>query len=241
MKLDFTEKHVIVTGGTGALGSATVKLLIDAGALCSIPCFDKKELDNFDLQGHERVFIETGIDLTDEEEATGFYQKAVDIQGALWGSIHIAGGFGMGSIEKTDKNDFMKQINLNLITCFNSCRSAIRYMRKSESGNGGRIVNIASRPALEPRQGAGMSAYTTSKAGVAALTQSLAEEVAKDDILINAIAPSIIDTPANRKAMPNADYDSWPKPKEIASQIIYLASPQNHVSRGGLITVYGKS
>lgn len=239
MKLDFTDKHVIVTGGTGALGSAVTELLLDAGAQCSIPCYKKSELENFELKDHQNMFLKVGVDLTSEEATQVFYEDAVQAAGALWASIHIAGGFGMGKIENTGKADFMKQINLNLLTCFNSCRSAIHHIRKT--GKGGRIVNVAARPALEPRQGAGMSAYTASKAGVAALSQALAAEVVKDDILINAIAPSIIDTPANRNAMPDADYDTWPKPAEIATQIAYLASPQNHVARGGVIPVYGKS
>ncbi|NGP75219.1 SDR family NAD(P)-dependent oxidoreductase [Balneolaceae bacterium YR4-1] len=237
--MDFSDLHIIVTGGTGALGTATVNLLLEGGARCSIPCYDKSELDKFEFKDHEQVFIDTGIDLTDEQAAGKFFEKAVEESSPLWASIHIAGGFGMGDIEESTKADFMKQINLNLVTCYNSCRNAIRLMK--ESGKGGRIVNIASRPALEPRQGAGMSAYTTSKAGVAALTQSLAAEVASDDILINAIAPSIIDTTANRNSMPDADYSKWPKPVEIAHQIAYLVSKENYVTRGGVIPVYGKS
>lgn len=237
--MNFTDRHVIVTGGTGALGSAVTAQLLEAGAKVSIPCYDKSELDDFEQKDHKRIFIETGIDLTDEDAAENFYEGSIQSNGELWASIHIAGGFGMGSVADSSKSDFMKQINLNLVTCFNSCRNAVRHI--SNTGKGGRIVNVASRPALEPRQGAGMSGYTTSKAGVAALTQSLAAEVAQDDILVNAIAPSTIDTPANRSSMPNADYDSWPKPEEIAAQIIYLVSPQNYVTRGGVIPVYGKS
>lgn len=237
--MDFDELHIVVTGGAGALGTAVVNQLINQGAYCSIPCYDKAEEESFELGSHDKVFTRAGIDLTDEEQTQSFYQDAITAQGPLWASIHIAGGFGMGSIEDSSKADFMKQINLNLVTCYNSCRYAIHHLR--ETGKGGRIVNIASRPALEPRQGSGMTAYTTSKAGVAALTQSLAAEVAKDDILVNAIAPSVIDTPANRKSMPDADYNSWPKPKEIATQISYLVSPQNYVTRGGVIPVYGKS
>ncbi len=237
--MDFSDLHIIVTGGTGALGSAVTKQLLEAGAKVSIPCYDKSELDDFEPKNHDKVFIKTGVDLTDESATRIFYKDAVENSGPLWASVHIAGGFGMGSIENSSKDDFMKQINLNLVTCYNSCRNAITLMK--ESGKGGRIVNIASRPALEPRQGAGMSAYTTSKAGVAALSQALAAEVASDNILINAIAPSIIDTPANRNSMPDADYSDWPKPTEIASQIAYLVSKDNYVTRGGVIPVYGKS
>jgi NAD(P)-dependent dehydrogenase (short-subunit alcohol dehydrogenase family) len=116
------------------------------------------------------------------------------------------------------------------------CRAAVRAMT-----GGGRIVNVAARPALEWRTGAGMTAYTVSKAGVAALTAALAEEVAKDGILVNAVAPSIMDTPANRKAMPKADHALWPKVEEVAATIAFLASPENRVTRGAIVPVYGKS
>ena len=106
---------------------------------------------------------------------------------------------------------------------------------------GGRIVNIAARPALEPRTGAGMTAYTIAKSGVAALTVALAEEVARDGVLVNAVAPSIMDTPANRKAMPKADFALWPKVEEVAATILFLSSPDNTVTRGAIVTVYGRS
>lgn len=237
MNLDFSNKHIIITGGTGALGSGVVGKLLDNGAKCSIPCFDESELENFTHGGHQNLFIKIGVDLTDEEITQDFYSKAINQNGTLWGSVHIAGGFDMGGIDDISKDDFMKQINLNLITCFNSCKAAISHM---EDG-GGRIVNIASRPGLEPRQGAGMIPYTVSKSGVASLTEALAAEVIDDDILVNAVAPSTIDTPANRKAMPNADFDKWPKPSAIASQILYLLSEQNTITRGGIIPVYSRS
>jgi NAD(P)-dependent dehydrogenase (short-subunit alcohol dehydrogenase family) len=237
--MDLTDRHIIITGGTGSLGSAVAELLLESGARISIPCYDEAELEDFALQGHDHLFIRTGIDLTEEEITQNFYADAVDALGSLWGSIHIAGGFGMGTIKDSSKADFMKQINMNLVSCYNSCRFAVLHMK--EAGEGGRIVNIAARPALEPRQGAGMSAYTTAKAGVAALTESLAAELVKDNILVNAIAPSVIDTPQNRKAMSEADFHLWPKPEEIARQIKFLVSPVNKVTRGAIIPVYGKS
>jgi NAD(P)-dependent dehydrogenase (short-subunit alcohol dehydrogenase family) len=117
------------------------------------------------------------------------------------------------------------------------CRAAVQAM----AGNGGRIVNVAARPALEWRTGAGMTAYATSKAGVAAFTAALAEEVVKDGILVNAVAPSTMDTPANRNAMPKADFALWPKVEEVAATIVFLASPDNRVTRGGIVPVYGKT
>ncbi len=237
--MDFTNKHIVVTGGAGALGSAVVELLINAGAKCSVPCFNTEEMESFLQKDEQGVYIKTPVNLADEKQCQSFYDLAVSAQGDLWASIHIAGGFGMGNIEKTSKADFMKQINLNLVTCYNSCRAAVQ--RFKSQGSGGRIVNIAARPALEPRQGAGMTAYTTAKAGVAALTQSLAAEVIEDNILVNAIAPSIIDTPQNRDSMSDADFEKWPKPKQLAKQIAYLVSSDNEVTRGNIATVYGES
>jgi len=239
MEFDFTDKHVVVTGGTGSLGLAVTEKLLEAGARCSIPGYSDSIPESFDRFDGERLFVKTGVDLTNERESAEFYEEAVDTLGPLWAAVNVAGGFGMGAIGDTPASDFMKQIRLNLLTCYNSTRAAVERMRRT--GSGGRIVNIASRPALEPRQGAGMTAYTAAKAGVAAFTGALAAELADEEILVNAVAPSIIDTPANRKAMPDADYGTWPKPDEIATQILYLASPHNRVSRGGVIPVYGKS
>jgi NAD(P)-dependent dehydrogenase (short-subunit alcohol dehydrogenase family) len=106
---------------------------------------------------------------------------------------------------------------------------------------GGRIVNVASRQALEPRTGAGMTAYTASKAAVAALTEALAQKVAGNGILVNAVAPSIMDTPQNRHGMPTANYAAWPKVEEVAATILFLASPENRVTRGAVVYTYGQS
>jgi NAD(P)-dependent dehydrogenase (short-subunit alcohol dehydrogenase family) len=237
MDINFSDKHIIVTGGAGALGSEVVQQLVDSGASCSVPCFSREEWEAFKLNDHPHVLTEADVDLANEDQTQSFYADAVRQQGPLWGSVHIAGGFGMGKIGDTTHDDLMKQINMNLITCFNACKAAVSHMRES----GGRIVNIAARPGLEPRQGGGMIPYTVSKAGVAALTQSLAAEIIDEDILVNAVAPSAIDTPANRKSMPNADFNKWLKPKEIACQILYLISEQNTITSGALVPVYGKS
>ncbi|TYP93417.1 NAD(P)-dependent dehydrogenase, short-chain alcohol dehydrogenase family [Fodinibius salinus] len=240
MGFNFDDRHIVITGGAGVLGSAVVQLLAGSGAPCSVPCFNEAEQETFELSSHENVFTQAGIDLTDEERAQSFYKDAIEYQGPLWGSIHIAGGFGVGNIEDTPLTDFNKQIQLNTVTCYNSCRTAVQAMRSS-GYSGGRIVNIAARPALEPRQGKGMTAYTVAKAGVAALTESLAAEVVEDDILVNAIAPSVIDTPQNRDAMPDANFEDWPNPQQLAKQIAHLVSPENEVTRGSVVTVYGKS
>ena len=232
--MDFRGRDVIVTGGTGALGTALVGALLEAGALCHVPYIHADEAERFAHRQHKSVTLYRDIQLADEAAIARLYDKI----GKLWASIHLAGGFAASSIGKTDKPALMEQIDNNLVSCFLCCRAAIGAMKKSV---GGRIVNVAARPALEPRTGAGMTAYTVSKAGVAALTMALAEEVAKDDILVNAVAPSVMDTPANRKAMPKADHAAWPKVEEVVATILVLASPDNKVTRGAVVPVYGKS
>src|SRR5262249_44835875 len=124
-----------------------------------------------------------------------------------------AGGFAMASVARTTKSDLMRQIDMNFVTAFLCCRASVNCMIHTRAG--GRIVNVASRPALEWRTGAGMAAYTASKAEVAAMTVALAEEVVKEGILVNAIVPSTIDTSANRQAMPKADHTGWAKVEEV--------------------------
>jgi len=226
---DFSGKHVVVTGGTGALGSAVVGALLKAGATCSVPYIVEAEAQRF--AHRDKVRLIEVPDLADEASVDLVYKDVT-----LWASIHIAGGFAMGKVADTDKAALTAQLDTNLISCFLCCRAAVNAMK-----GGGRIVNVAARPALEWRSGAGMAAYTVAKAGVAALTVALAEEVAKDGILVNAIAPSIMDTPANRKAMPKADFDAWPKVEDVAATILFLASPDNKVTRGAIVPVYGKS
>lgn len=230
--MDFSGKSVVVTGGTGALGSAVVGGLIANGAACIVPYRREAEAQRFEHRDNAQVKLIAAGDLADEAAVAKLYGGA-----PVWASIHIAGGFAAGKVSETDKAALMAQIDGNLVSCFLCCRAAIKAM----AGNGGRIVNVAARPALEPRSGAGMTAYTIAKSGVAALTIALAEEVAKDGILVNAVAPSIMDTPANRQAMPKADFDKWPKVDEVAATIFYLASPENKVTRGAIVPVYGKA
>ena len=233
--MDFSGRHVVVTGGTGALGIAVVGALIEAGAQCHVPYRKSEDAERFPHRKSKQVAIYPGTELGDEAAVATLFASLP----GLWASIHLAGGFVMKPIVETTKTDFMGQIETNLASCFVCCRAAVIAMDKSR--NGGRIVNVTARPALEPRTGAGMTAYTASKAGVAAFTMALAEEVAKDGILVNAVAPSIMDTPANRKAMPKADISLWPKVDEVAATILFLASPGNTVTRGAIVPVYGKS
>jgi NAD(P)-dependent dehydrogenase (short-subunit alcohol dehydrogenase family) len=233
--MDFSDRHVVVTGGTGALGTAIADGLVKAGAVCHVPYVDAAEAERFSLRGHAQVKLVPVSDLSDEASVTRLFGGLP----SLWASIHVAGGFAMKPVADTTRADLMQQVDMNFVTAFLCCRAAVNAMARS--GAGGRIVNIAARPALEWRSGAGMVAYTASKAAVAALTVALAEEVAKAGILVNAVAPSIMDTPANRNAMPKADHAAWPKVEEVAATILFLASPDNKVTRGAIVPVYGKS
>jgi NAD(P)-dependent dehydrogenase (short-subunit alcohol dehydrogenase family) len=232
---DFRERHVVVTGGTGALGTAVVGELLASGAICHVPYYVEAEEQRFAHRGHPRVKLIGNANLGSQTVVTRIYDSVPK----LWASIHLAGGYASWPIAETDETQLMGMVRNNLLSCFLCCAAAVGAIRRA--GGGGRIVNIAARPALEPRTGAGSVGYTVSKAGVAALTQSLAAEVVKEDILVNAIAPSTLDTEANRQAMPRADHTAWPKPAEVASIICNLAAPSNRVTTGAVIPVYGRA
>ncbi len=231
--MNFRDRHVVVTGGAGALGTAVVGALVELGALCRVPCFDEAEAQRFRWREHKQVTVMVSGSLAEEAAVDRVYQGIAP----LWASIHIAGGFAFGPLREAPVATLRQQIDMNLVSSLLCCRAAVRAM----SGSGGRIVNVAARAGLEWRSGAGMVAYAASKAAVAALTAALAEEVAKEDILVNAVAPSIMDTPANRRDMPKADHTLWPKVEEVAATILFLASPDNRVTRGAVVPVYGKS
>lgn len=230
--MDFQNRHVVVTGGTGALGVAVVGALLERGAVCHVPATSEKSIAEFPHRSHPNARISVAGSLSDEESVARFYATVPD----LWASIHLVGGYAGGKLRDTDKAAFLKQVETNLVTCFLCCRAAVSAMKA-----GGRIVNVAARPGLEWRHGAGMTAYAAAKAAVAALTVALAEEVVKEGILVNAVAPSTMDTPANRESMPKANHDNWPRVEEVAATILFLASPENRVTRGTVAAVYGKA
>lgn len=224
MASDLEAKRVVVTGGQGGLGVAVVDALVAAGAVCTLP------RRGSGAESRHRVEVIAGVDLTKEDEVTNFYARLPPI----WASVHLAGGYASAPFVETTLQAFREQLEMNVFTTFLCCREAVRSLRRS---GGGRIVNVCSKAALVPSGGA--VAYTIAKAGVAALTRSLAEEVKSQNILVNAVAPSIIDTAANRTAMPKADPARWPKPGEIAKTILWLASPENVLTSGAVVPVYG--
>jgi NAD(P)-dependent dehydrogenase (short-subunit alcohol dehydrogenase family) len=230
----FQDRHVVVTGGTGALGIAVVDALLEAGATCHVPYIVEAEASQFPHRNPARVVLIGGSDLTDETAVGRLYAGVPK----LWASIHLVGGFKFAAIGDTTAADLRRQIDMNFTTCFLCCRAAVATFARAAGG--GRIVNVTARPALEGRAGANMTAYAAAKAAVATLTVALAEEVAAKDILVNAVAPSILDTPINRRDMPKADHAAWPKVEEVARTILFLASPDNKVTRGAIVPVYGK-
>ena len=232
--MPFTDRTCLVTGGTGALGAEVVRDLLENGADVHVTWREARELDRIDFKDHVTLHE---IDLGDEASVQAVYEKV----GSLYASIHVAGGFGMAPIADIAQADFDGMMTLNAGTCFLCCREAVKAMRRSgrPADEGGRIVNVIARPALEPT--GGMLAYSTSKAAVASLTQCLAREVLAEGILVNAVAPSIMDTPANRGAMPDADFDAWPKVEEVARAMVWLASPANALTTGTLVPVFGRA
>lgn len=223
--------HVVVTGGTGGLGAAVVERLLAEGMAVHLPIMEAALPAH--LPWRDRVHAVPGVSLDNESQVAAFYGSLPE----LWASIHLVGGFAMAKVTETSLADFEKQWRMNTATCFLACREAVRQMEKTNSG--GRIVNVAARPAVTPTPG--MIAYATAKAGVAALTQALAAEVLDRGILVNAVLPSIIDTPANRASMPKADHAGWPQPAQLAETIAFLASEKNALTTGTLVPVYGRA
>lgn len=230
---EFAGKHVVVTGASGGLGATVVLRLLEAGATCHLPMMESVVPEHLPYRGHERALVSTQVRSDDEASVRSYFEALPE----LHASVHLVGGFVWSKVEDTSLAELQRMLTLNVATCFLACREAIRAFRRT--GGGGSIVNVAARPVLVPT--AGMTAYAASKAAVAAITQTLAAELHDEGIRVNAIVPSIIDTPANRASMPDADFDRWPKPAELAETIAFLASGRNALTSGALVPVYGRS
>jgi NAD(P)-dependent dehydrogenase (short-subunit alcohol dehydrogenase family) len=220
-------KACIVTGGAGALGTAVCKALSGAGAKVMA-------IDNGVLPAEQPGI--GNVDLSDAGKAKAAIDKAAAEMGGLYALINIAGGFRWEKIGggKIDTWDFLYTVNVK--TAVNACQAALPHLLKAKAG---RIVNIGAAAAVKPAA-AGMGAYTASKAGVLKLTEALADEVKNDGVTVNAISPTTIDTAANRKDMPDADFSKWVKPEEIAALIEYLLSPAASAITGANILISGR-
>jgi NAD(P)-dependent dehydrogenase (short-subunit alcohol dehydrogenase family) len=232
---DKQQRTVIITGAHGSLGAAVARAFASAGARVAL-------LDHsphppaglLDACGASPVSI-GGVNLSDAAAATAAIDLAQSQLGGLDVLVNVAGAFRWQTIAEGDSATWDLLFAVNVKTALNSCRAALPYLRHSSAG---RIVNIGANAAL--KAAAGLGAYTASKAGVHRLTESLAEELKKDGITVNAVLPSIIDTPANRADMPQADFSTWVTAEALAAVIQFLASAQAQAITGVLLPVTGR-
>ena len=222
-------KVVVVTGASGALGKVVAETALARGAKVAgvdyAPSQAPATMNRMELGG---------VDLSDTAAA----KKAIDAVASHFGRldalINIAGGFAFETVAEGDPETWQRMYALNVLTALNASRSALPHLAASRSA---RIVNIGAIGGLQA--GAGMGAYAASKAGVHRLTEALAAEW-KGKITVNAVLPSIIDTPANRASMPKADFTKWVTPQELAEVILFLASDAASAVTGALIPVSGR-
>ena len=229
------DRSVIITGGTGGLGSAVVARLLDDGWRTVVPWIVEREL--------ERVTERPGLeliqaDLFDPAAVAKVAELGAGRPGApLRGVVNLVGGFDApGRVHETPVEAFEAQFRLNLRPTYLVTAAAIPAMLNA---GGGSIVCVGTRAALQPFSGA--AGYIASKAAVIAFAQALSVEYKQDRIRANAVLPSVIDTPANRESMPNADHERWVHPAEIAAVIAGLLSDDFGVTSGAAIPVYGRA
>lgn len=223
-----SDKVVAITGGHGAVGRAVVEAALAAGWTVAV-------IDH--ATGHavpEGVLEVGGVDLTDARAAKQAIEAVIARFGRLDALLNIAGGFVWSPVEG-EGDEFDRMHALNVKTTLNASRAALPHLKASPEG---RIVNIGANGAI--KAGHGMGAYAASKAGVHRLTEALAEELKSTSVTVNAVLPSIIDTPANRADMPDADPTTWVAPADLAAVILFLASPEARAVTGALIPVTGK-
>jgi len=228
-----TPKRVVVSGAAGALGSAVAQAFADSGAKVALidRASDAKGLDK--KLGAPHFFL-GDVDLADAAHAQRAMATVVTRLGGIDVLVNIAGGFRWETVAdgKVDTWDFLYTINVKTALC--ASKAALPHL----SPGRGRIINIGA--AAVAKAGAGMGAYTASKSGVIKLTEALAEELKERGINVNAVLPSIIDTPANRADMPHADFSKWVAPAALADVIVFLASDAARAITGASIPVTGK-
>ena len=219
--------HIVVTGAQGALGREVVALLAASGhAVTGLDIADPVDADGLALGLG-------GVDLGDADRVASAVRHAVETSGAIDGLVNVAGGFAWETIANGSPETWDRMYAINVRSALNACRAALPHLNDPAS-----IVNIGAGAAA--KAGLGMGAYAASKAGVARLTEALAEEFKAQGIRVNAVLPSIIDTPANRNDMPDADFSSWVTSNEIAHVIRFLLSPDASGITGALIPVSGR-
>ena len=223
-------KLVLVTGANGGLGTSVTQAFLDAGATV-VGTSRKIQQSSFSSPG----FTAIPAEISTREGASVLIDQVVARFGRLDVLAHTVGGFAGGSsIAETDDTTFRQMLDINLTSAFLVLRAALPALRKSS----GRIIAIGSRAAQDP--GPGVGAYSASKAALVSLIRTVAAENKDAGVTANVILPGTIDTPANRKAMPNADVTRWVQPRSIADLMVWLAGDSGGDVNGAVIPVYGK-
>ncbi len=238
--MNFHDKVVLVTGGTGGLGREVSMAFLEAGARVVVTYVVPEEFSAV-LAAAQKIGAQppTGVkvDVTDQQAVDQFIAEIIAKHERLDILVNTVGGYAGGTnLWETDSQTYDKMLQLNLKAGFVLAKAIVPLMIQQ---NRGWIVNIASKAAFD--HAAGGALYEASKAAALAMMDSLAADVKPYNINVNSILPSIIDTAANRKAMPGADFAKWPKPEEIARVILFLCSEEARVIHGAAIPVYGRS
>ena len=215
---------IVVTGAFGALGRSVVELLADRGHVIAAIHLGAAP------ENYPYGTALGGVDLTQPDAVAEAFEQIAEVHGRIDGLVNIAGGFMWRMVADTDPEDWDRMYRMNLLSAALSCRAATRHLTET----GGSIVNIGAAAARAPA--AGMAPYAASKAAVMALTESLANEL-KPHSRVNAILPTIIDTPANRADMPDADTSEWVAPADLAKVVAFLLSPESAAITGEGIKV----
>lgn len=222
-----SNRSIIVTGGFGALGSVVAAAFAAQG--------DRVARVDFAKQGRDAPegSLDLGdVDLTDSQAAEKVVAQVTEAFGGIDVLVNIAGGFTWDRVGDGSLASWERMFAMNVLTTATMCKAALAALLARP---GARIVNIGAGAAM--KGALGMGPYAASKAGVHRLTESLADELASKDITINAILPSVIDTPTNRADMPDADFSRWVTPQAIADVILFLTSPAARSISGALIPV----
>ena len=234
--MDLDGRVALVTGGTGNLGSAVTKRLLEAGTHVFICEHSREKLDAFAGEVGTDAKLSTIVcDVTDEADVERLMSQIDDEHGRLDALVNVVGGFAAGAnVAETELETWQHMMDLNLTSMFLCCKHALKYMLDADFG---RIVSISSKAADDLP--AGRAAYAVAKAGVLNLTACIADELAETGVACAAIMPSIIDTPATRKARPKADTSKWVTPESIANVIAWLVSEEAGAVNGSVLRLYG--
>lgn len=231
-------RTVLVTGGTGALGAAVTRRFLDDGHRVAATWVVKEEADALrdSLGAPERLAL-VEVDVTDPASIAKAIGEVETVLGPVEALVHLVGAWKGGApVHDHPLEVWDRMLDLNLRSALLCCRAVLPSMRQ---GGWGRIVLVSSRTARQGRSG--QAAYAIAKAGVAVLAETIAEENLGLDVTANVIAPSTLDTPANRSAMPDSDFDTWVPPADVAASIAFLTSQEAGQLRGAWLPVYGSA